>query len=298
MFLTPFHGFCMSLADSVPGVSGGTIAFILDFYDNFINALHDIVSKDGKKRKDAFFYLLKLGIGWAIGMCLCILLLSSLFEKHVYFLSSLFLGLTVVSIPFIVKSEKECLKGNYFYLFFTFLGAALVVGLTLLRSLTGSLSVGNFESLQIWQYFYLFIVGMVAISAMVLPGISGSTVLLIAGVYVPVLDAVKQLLTFNLSVLPGVLCFGFGVIVGILLSVRFISAALKKFRSATVYFILGLMVGSLFAIVMGPTTLSPAQDALSFSTFNWLGFALGIAILLGLELLKRFIEKKRKKEQN
>lgn len=84
MILTAFHGFCMALADSVPGVSGGTIAFILGFYDRFINALHGLFRGNWKQRKAALTYLLKLGIGWGIGMVSCVVLLSSLFEQNIY----------------------------------------------------------------------------------------------------------------------------------------------------------------------------------------------------------------------
>ena len=68
MILTAIHGFCMALADSVPGVSGGTIAFILGFYDRFLDALHSLFGKDAGARKSAILYLLKLGVGWALGM--------------------------------------------------------------------------------------------------------------------------------------------------------------------------------------------------------------------------------------
>ena len=78
MVLTPFHGFCMALADSVPGVSGGTVAFILGFYDRFINALHDLLGRDNAVRKTALAYLLKLGVGWIVGMGLCVSLLAGL----------------------------------------------------------------------------------------------------------------------------------------------------------------------------------------------------------------------------
>ena len=110
MILTAFHGFCMALADSVPGVSGGTIAFILGFYDRFINALHGLFRGNWKQRKAALTYLLKLGIGWGIGMVSCVVLLSSLFEQNIYFMSSLFLGLTVCSIPFVAMAEQEALE--------------------------------------------------------------------------------------------------------------------------------------------------------------------------------------------
>lgn len=87
-FMTPFHGFCMALAGSVPGVSGGTVAFILGFYDHFIGALHDLFGRDGTARKTALHYLLKLGAGWVIGMGLCVSLLANLFSAHIYFMSS------------------------------------------------------------------------------------------------------------------------------------------------------------------------------------------------------------------
>lgn len=63
------RGFCMALADSVPGVSGGTIAFLLGFYDKFINSLNSLMGKDKEKRKEAILFLLKLAIGWVARIC-------------------------------------------------------------------------------------------------------------------------------------------------------------------------------------------------------------------------------------
>ncbi|MBR7100631.1 MAG: DUF368 domain-containing protein [Clostridia bacterium] len=285
----------MALANSVPGISGGTVAFIFGFYDKFINSLHDLVGKDNQKRKEAIVYLLKFAIGFGIGLVACILLLANLFESHVHVLSSFFLGLTAVAVPIIAWEEKDCLKGKYFNLLFSLLGVAIVVGLTFGRSALNGFSAIDFKALEFWQYFYVFIVGMVAISAMVLPGISGSTVLLIAGVYLPVLNAVKTFFSFDFSVFLGLFVFGMGIIIGAVLSVTFISRALQKYRSATVYFILGLMLGSFVAIVAGPTTLTPPQAALNLSNFSWQGFALGVGLLLALEGLKYF--QGRKKQQ-
>ena len=84
MIQTALNGLCMAIADSVPGVSGGTIAFILGFYDRFIEALHNLFGKESGPRKRAFIYLMKLGIGWGVGMIACVLLLSSLFTKNIY----------------------------------------------------------------------------------------------------------------------------------------------------------------------------------------------------------------------
>lgn len=174
-FMTPFHGFCMALADSVPGVSGGTAAFILGFYDHFIGALHDLFGRDGTARKIALHYLLKLGAGWVIGMGLCVSLLANLFSAHIYFMSSLFLGLTVVSIPFVALAEKAALRRRQNLPFFALLGTALVVTLTILRGSTGPLTV-NMAGLRLVDAAYLFLSGVVAITAMVLPGISGSSI--------------------------------------------------------------------------------------------------------------------------
>ena len=68
LILNMFRGFCMALADSVPGVSGGTIAFLLGFYDKFIGSLDALVSGTKEERKEALVFLVKLGIGWAIGL--------------------------------------------------------------------------------------------------------------------------------------------------------------------------------------------------------------------------------------
>ena len=131
MILTAIHGFCMALADSVPGVSGGTIAFILGFYDRFLNALHSLFGKDADARKSAVIYLLKLGLGWIFGMGACVLTLSRLFEAHIYFMSSLFLGLTLASFPFVLRAEKKSLRGQERYAPFALFGLLLVVLLVL-----------------------------------------------------------------------------------------------------------------------------------------------------------------------
>lgn len=290
MILNMFYGFCMALADSVPGVSGGTIAFILGFYEKLLDNVHNIFSKDKEKRKTAIPFIAKLLLGWAIGMAISVTVLSNLFENKIYLLSSVFLGLTSASIPFIVISEKEDLKGKYANLLFTIIGLILVVSISVLRDHISGGSTVDFANLQLVQYAYVFISGMIAITAMVLPGISGATLLLILGVYAPTITGIKELLHFNLSVLPGIICLGLGILIGLALSIGLIRMALKKYKSKTLYFIIGLMIGSLYAIGMGPTTLKTPLPPLGFSTFSILGFIFGIVILLGLEMTRKKLE--------
>ena len=287
MILTAIHGFCMALADSVPGVSGGTIAFILGFYDRFLNALHSLFGKDADARKSAIIYLLKLGLGWIFGMGACVLTLSRLFEAHIYFMSSLFLGLTLASFPFVLRAEKKSLRGQERYAPFALFGLLLVVLLTLLRANTVGVAI-RFADAPVWMLGYIFLSGAVAITAMVLPGISSSTILLIAGVYLPAIQAIRAFLGFDFSVFPGLCALGLGMIAGVGLSIHAIRAALRKYRSQMVWMILGLMAGSLYAIVLGPAGLDAPQPPVSFETFDLPGFALGVAILLGLELLRKW----------
>ena len=97
---------------------------------------------------------------------------------------------------------------------------------------------------------------------------------------------------FHLAVLPGLIVFGCGVLCGIALSIHFIRRALQQYRPQTVYLIIGLMLGSLYAIVMGPATLAVPQAPLSLSTFSIPGFLIGIAVLGGLEAMRHMIERK------
>ena len=279
----------MALADSVPGVSGGTIAFILGFYERFLNALHSLFQRDAAQRKDSFIYLMKLGVGWVIGMGSCVILLSSLFEQNIYFMSSLFLGLTVCSIPFVAAAERPALK-DLRSAWFLLVGVGIVVGLTLLRSRAGGLGTVNYAALHPLQFVYLFLSGAVAITAMVLPGISGSSILLIAGVYLPTIQAVRSLLHLQLAVFPGLCALGFGVLAGVAFSIRAIRAALQNHRSQMVWLILGLMLGSLYAIANGPASLDVPQPALSLATFQLPAFLLGGVVLLALEGTKKLMK--------
>ena len=267
MILTAIHRFCMALADSVPGVSGGTIAFILGFYDRFLNALHSLFGKDADARKSAIIYLLKLGLGWIFGMGACVL--------------------TLASFPFVLRAEKKPLRGQERYAPFALLGLLLVVLLTLLRANTVGVAI-RFAGAPVWMLGYIFLSGAVAITAMVLPGISGSTILLIAGIYLPAIQAIRAFLGFDFSVFPGLCALGLGVVAGVGLSIHAIRAALRKYRSQMVWLILGLMAGSLYAIVMGPAGLEAPQPPVSFETFDLPGFAPGVAILLELELLRKW----------
>ena len=251
LIVNSVRGFCMALADSVPGVSGGTVAFLLGFYDRFIGSLDDLFHGARAARFAAVRFLLKLGAGWAIGFGLSALVLTSFFDTHIYEVSSLFMGFIVFAIPIVVREELDALRKRLPYLAFAVVGVAFVVAVTLLSPVSGEGIDVAAKSLDLGLVAYVFLAAMAAISAMVLPGISGSTLLLIFGLYVPIMGAVRATMGLDLSYLPILMVFAAGIACGMLLFVRLIRMCLERFRSQTIYAIIGMMLGSLFSITQG-----------------------------------------------
>lgn len=287
------NGFCMALADSVPGVSGGTVAFIMGFYDRFIGSIHNLAFGKMKEKKEALVYLAKLGIGWASGMILAVLALSALFESQIYIVSSLFIGFIAASIPLIIKEEKDSFLEVGKGIWFCLLGILLVVGITWLNGRVGGNSM-DLSQFSIGRGIQLFFIGMIAISAMFLPGISGSTLLLIFGAYIPVISAVRGFMGLDFSYFPCLLFFGFGVLAGAVTVVKAIKVCLERFRPQAVYMILGMMLGSFYAIVQGPTTLEIPKAAINFGNFQMLPCLVGAALVAGMQIIKEKSAKRQK----
>lgn len=293
IILNMIRGMFMAFADSVPGVSGGTIAFVMGFYSQFINSINSLVSKNSlEEKKNALIFLIKLGLGWIIGFILSVLFISSIFESHIYEISSLFMGFILFSIPLIFKEEKETIMQKKGHIIYALLGLIVVVLITYFNpaSQGGGTSISA-DHFSIGLGLYAFVAGAIAISAMVLPGISGSTLLLVFGLYVPIMNGIKSILTLDFSPLPLIICFGLGVLIGIFSVIKLISKLLKHHRSELIYLIFGLMIGSLYAVVMGPTTLEVPQPPMTMGDFSIIFFVIGAIIILGLEKLKAIMSK-------
>ncbi|MGN0621376.1 MAG: DUF368 domain-containing protein [Porcipelethomonas sp.] len=282
-------GLLMALADSVPGVSGGTIAYLLGYYEDFINSINSFLTAKGDKLerrkniKTSLRFLIKLGIGWICGFVSAVLILTSVFESHIYQVSSLFMGFIVFSIPVMLYEERKSLKKIYNILFML-IGIGIVAAITFMNSAgEGTITAGSVSFVQL---IYIAFVGMLAISAMVLPGISGSTILLIFGIYLPVMNSIKDLLHLNFSGLPIVIAAAIGILAGVVIIIKLVKLCMEHFRSQTVYTIIGLMLGSLLSIVKGPESLD--KQAISFETFSILFFVIGGAIIVGLQMFKFF----------
>lgn len=286
------RGFCMALADSVPGVSGGTVAFLLGFYDRFITSIDDALHGTRPARLSALRFLAKLGIGWVVGFALAAFALSSLFEHHVYAVSSLFMGFIACSIPFLVREHKTELRSTSSAWVFALVGFALVALVTFASPVINStVNLAN-DALSPSTVLYVFIAAMVAISAMVLPGISGSTLLLVFGLYAPIMTAIRATLSFDMNYVAVLGIFAAGAFCGVLLFTRVMKHCLEHYRAQIMFFVIGMMAGSLLAIARGPLTLDIPLPAMDLTTFD-LGFAfVGAALVWALNLIRQHIERR------
>lgn len=279
---TIFVGFSMALADSVPGVSGGTIAFIMGFYDRFIGSLDALVYGKWQEKLQGLIYLLKLGAGWIAGMLLAVTVLSDAFTGGIYKLSSMFLGFVIVSIPLVVIEQKEVMRSVRPNLIYLAAGIALVIALSAinLSSSVNGLGFGPGTAA------YVFAAGVLAISAMVLPGISGSSMLMSFGLYLPVISAIKSVLGFNFSELWMLIVLALGIAAGLAVSPHILKKLMERNMGSVIYMVLGMMIGSVYAIIIGPTTLKVPQHAMGLSDFSIVWFIIGILSVLALSMFK------------
>ncbi len=279
--MTFLTGLLMAIADSVPGVSGGTIAYIMKRYEDLFKHINAILKLDFNT--ESITFLIKLGIGWVIGFVSSVFVITSIFESHIYQISSLFLGFIIISIFIVSKQEREHL--DYKQLsntLLTIIGFIVVVVLVFFQN-NGAISLSS-ESLNLGSYIYLFIVGSIAISAMLLPGISGSAVLMIFGAYFLIIESIHSFLTLDFSVLPILIVFGFGILFGAVGAVKTISHLFETKRTQMLHIIIGLLLGSIVAIINGPTAVEgQSLPMLSIDTFSIIFFLIGVGLIAILE---------------
>ena len=259
-----YRGMMMGASDVVPGVSGGTIAVVLGIYDQLIEAVNGFFSKEWKKHLG---FLIPLGIGVLAAIFLLAGVIEYLFEHYPGPTQFTFLGLIIGVLPYLLhKSEaKYKFKVNHFFLLF--IGIAIVASMLFFRSDT----TAPITDITLATYGFLFLAGFIASAAMILPGISGSFLLLIIGVYGTVINAISE---FKIDIIAVV---GLGIAMGILVMSKVIHYFLEHYTTATFAVIIGLVTGSIFVIFPGwPTTTGGV--IISIVTF---ALGLFVAFLLG-----------------
>ncbi len=226
------RGLAMGAADVVPGVSGGTIALLTGIYEELLESIKNLhpkqlktLSKEGflafwEQINGSFLFSLALGIGFSIlSLAKAI---SWALEHHPILVWSFFFGLVLASALYVGKQIK---KWQFLEIALLIIGCGIAFGTTLLSPAKGSAS-----------FIYLFICGAIAICAMILPGISGSLILLLLGAY--------QVIFSNLSA-KTILPVGLGAVIGILLFSRVLTWLFKNYRNPTLALLTGFILGAL-----------------------------------------------------
>ncbi len=240
-------GIAMGAADVVPGVSGGTIAFISGIYEELLSSISSFnfgllktIKNEGIKaawNQVNGNFLLALFLGIFISILSLAKLIESLLENHPILIWSFFFGLVLASIIYVGKQITKWGVGSILLLIF---GAVLAYYITTLNPMVS-------ENSSPW---FLFIAGMIAICAMILPGISGSFILVLLGAYKPVLNAVNDKDFFSIAV------FMVGAIVGLLSFSRVLKWLFTKYKNLTLAALTGFIIGSLNKIWPWKETIS------------------------------------------
>ena len=234
-FVLLLKGMAMGAADVVPGVSGGTIAFISGIYEELLETINSVnlgalktLKKEGVKAawksiNGNFIVTLFLGIG--ISIASLAKLISYLLEAHPILIWSFFFGLVLASIVYVGKQVKSWNVGTMVSLI---IGTGVAFWITILPPLS--------SSNELW---FIFVSGMIAICAMILPGISGAFILLIMGSFPAILKAIvdKNLLTIGV--------FMAGAVIGLLSFSRVLKWMFTKYHDVTIAILTGFLIGSL-----------------------------------------------------
>ena len=279
LFVLFLKGLCMGASDVVPGVSGGTMALILGIYEELIAAIRAfdahffrlVLSANVRKALDAvpFNFLLPLGFGILTAIFTLAGGLTWLLEHYPTFIWSFFFGLILASAILVAcRIDTWTLPAK----------AALPIAAICAYLMVGLVPVTTPENLP-----FIFLCGAIAICAMILPGISGSFILVLLGKYQYILAAVSR---FDLTVLT---VFTAGTATGIMLFVRLLNWLLRHYYQVTLAALTGLMIGSLRKIWPWQSMVMPSADnSGARATFvNTLPQALSVEVgaALGLALL-------------
>ena len=240
-------GMAMGAADVVPGVSGGTIAFISGIYEELLNSISsfnfsliNVFKNEGFKSvwiKVNGNFLVSLFVGILISVLSLAKLIESMLENQPIVIWSFFFGLVLASIIYIGKQITKWTKGSFLCLI---LGAILAFYITTLNPMVSANS----------SPWFLFLVGMIAICAMILPGISGSFILVLLGAYKPVLNAL------NTKDFVSIIIFLVGAILGLLSFSRILKWLFSTYKNYTLATLTGFIIGSLNKIWPWKETIS------------------------------------------
>lgn len=255
-FLLSIKGIAIGAANVVPGVSGATLTVILRLYDSLIGAINSFFSDT----KNALKFLIPFGIGMAIGILAFVSILDFFLINYSLQTGALIAGLMAGSIPFLHKTAmSQDAKKPYYYVI-SVIFAVLIICMTIF---TPTPEVYSDVTLTFGLAIFLFVGGIISAGALIVPGVSGAMVLIILGLFpvaIHTLNLIREYIMtpFNFSLLPPIISIaapiGIGVIVGLLITSRLVAFLLEKFHGITYFAIIGLVMGTVFALFSDDAT--------------------------------------------
>ncbi len=273
-------GMVIGIANIIPGVSGGTMMVSMGIYDKLIHCITHFF----KDFKENIKFLFPIGIGLLVGLVGLSFLIEPAFEHFPLPTNALFIGLIVGGLPSIVKNVKGY-KFKVTYLLPLLFFFVLVVGMAAIGEREGVSADLSFTVINVIK---LFLAGLVAAATMVIPGVSGSMMLLLMGYYNPIIETIntfiRALIKFDFPVIfqcCGVLIpMGLGIVIGVILIAKLIEYVFKKFPMYAYWGIIGLIAASPFAILLISElgVINPITILISIVT---LGIGFFIAMKLG-----------------
>lgn len=248
-------GILVGVANVIPGVSGGTIAVIAGVFDRMIEAINTLFKQFKKNLK----FLLPLGLGAVVGVLGLSKVMDICLTHCPTQTNFFFIGLVIGSIPLIFKKTKETGKIKPIYGIPFVLAIAAVVALAIVNTYVigdGTETVNAvLPAMSVGNFFFYFFGGMLGAAAMVVPGISGSLVMVLIGLYDNVIATITGLMDFGhpdvmLDAFVSAIPIGLGIIFGIFTIAKLTEFLMKKFKGATYTGILGLLIGSMAALLI------------------------------------------------
>lgn len=280
-----FKGFLVGIANIIPGVSGGTMAIIVGIYEKLIDTIGHLFTK----LKENFFFLMFLGIGFILSILLGSKAIKYALNNFLLFTVLLFAGLVAGGIPLLYKQIKN--KKSISNIICAIITFSLVIVITFINPS----SINDFQTITPEAIIILILLGFISAGCMIIPGISGSLVLMILGYYDFILGIISNitkmdLLGYNLTILG---LFLVGCVIGVFFFAILIGYCLKKFKDQTSSAIFGFVLASVFSLFY--QNLSDYQATIDWKFF--LELALGIIFLAGAFYLTYHLSKIEKPEE-
>ena len=276
----------------IPGISGGTIALIFNAFEKMTGAVRTLFSKSFLR---SFFTLLPFIIGIVVAFGALYFPFSLALDHIKFSMVCLFAGLIAGSLPLVttkIKDKKPSIS-NMIGLILGLIFSVLIGVFSVIFDFSGTIST-LFANIPFYLYFILLGVGFIAGAAIIVPGISGSLVILILGFYDSLMDLFKTLFKTETALSSALLLLstGIGILLGFVLTSIFINRLLENHNRGTMFVILGFILGSLFTIFFN-SEMFAWFNGNKFGLIEWiLGPCLAIGGFIGAFLLSRFASRK------